>query len=1291
MQWRLCSKGGQLFTLSVGATKTPVLDIFNKVGCLAATTESLEVTIAEGGPFVLSANPVGGGGPFISHMFVYEVPASSPPEKLPKSAKVVFSQFKKHLDYTKFVPDYVKPAFVIAKSSLNPKLYRHSITHKPSFRYTLPIANGIYSVRLGFMELFPNSCKIGRRVFRASANGKTTALSRKIDIFKGKGCRVPYDIFIPDVKVTRSKIVFAFSAVNEVGPGPIISNLEVGDFPIFADFSIDVGEDKAVSGARKVNFKGSIGSIPKGVPSSVFRNAREGKKFTYTLKDIPSGAYDITLGFVEAVPENCKEEARVFSVFVNDALSLEGYDIFAKAGCRKATLEKIEGISISSADVKPIKLQFVGIAGSAIVSFIKVNSAVGECVPESSSGELTADHGAHSVPGSYPPQRSAESPTSYVDRNGDGFVNVFIDGKDSHTHFADSANNINGRLTQYEWTIVETGKVLSRKESFFYNFPLGTTRLKLKVRDNSCSTDEAETTVTVTGKIQPGAYCYYYRGLSELPTGGTLAEAPLPTYAAVSKSLRFVFPKAMPFYNTKFVARCLFFLEHVPKTGPMDQPEDVTLTVLSRTGISRLYKGADLILDSETADTVSNSLAPGASAYELLYIRTDTSKDAVVVFKLNGKVPFNRFVSHDQSTVVPILSQLTPSTGKVQGGTRIKVTGFGLHDPLRVIFGAKKVSLVPTGQTSKQFFVLSPKAATSETVEVSLQTKTGQRSNALPFTYGSGKCDEVKFASSRTLFYQKDKAKANIDFIGQPSSIAMGPDGHLYMGTRSGVLHVLVYNADTLEAKSHCHSDIIKDPEFLNIKGDPFSREILGVTFNPTDTASIRPYVSTSSLYWFNKYKKVDNPSFWRNGAVDRLIVSKNPASFGIGAENAICLKYDKRIVSYLPVSNHDHSVNSLIFTQDGDLLITVGGLTNAGLPGYKLGATWEAQLSASILIAETSKGGAFNGKIEYTDPDVHYLAKMKTGSKAADVGFYATGVRNLFGVTMTAKGEIFGVDQGPNSCFGDASISCEDFNATRAEAWEDDFLNEVDVRGKQNVFPKQCKQSPGRRDKLLRIVKGKFYGHPNMQRSNKECAWIDPFFDKTGDGKNPPSNYKSPIQVLPTGGITGIVQYRSTHFCGKMAGRLVLSKYVGRPTYQVELGAKDKLITSAEQISNVGGIAIVEDHLGNLIMPVYSEKKFNVLRPVFKVSSSITAFGAAPLRHPKGGKSFLFVGGSNFAKGVKVYVGSLACTNVRVLTKSQLKCRVPARPSGRSRTVDVSVVYEGVTSTIPDALLYTT
>ena len=61
--------------------------------------------------------------------------------------------------------------------------------------------------------------------------------------------------------------------------------------------------------------------------------------------------------------------------------------------------------------------------------------------------------------------------------------------------------------------------------------------------------------------------------------------------------------------------------------------------------------------------------------------------------------------------------------------------------------------------------------------------------------------------------------------------------------------------------------------------------------------------------------------------------------------------------------------MNGLAFDENGDLLITSGSNTNAGIVDDAIGGTDESPFTAGILKAEITKPG-FNGNIQYKLPD---------------------------------------------------------------------------------------------------------------------------------------------------------------------------------------------------------------------------------------------------------------------------------------------------------------------------------
>ncbi|CAN8073807.1 unnamed protein product [Agarophyton chilense] len=1209
-------------------------------------------------------------------------------------------------------------ATVIGTANAPAEYYRKTRAG-PDFTYKFFLSPGTYDVILGFGETYIKYCNPGWRVFNVFVNG--ALFLDKYDVFvKSGGCYTGVEerlsgqvvdgsgpLTIRFDSITRNAAV-AFIGIVPVGVGPppsmspVSSPMSSADpssvpsavpstvpsalpstvpsampssdpsvnptpspsavqsTPTANSVTIDVGSsgDMAVAGTAKYS-SASTFTATSNIGANAFKTGRSGTDFSYTFNFAP-GAYDILIGFAEYQNSFCTEPGqRVFNVFVNDEIQVESIDL-STSGCFTGVQEIISS-SVGVVDTQPITIRFEAIIGEAIVSYIKISPAADVCIPASNSGGLEPgeDHAAHSVPGSYPPQLSASSPKSYVDSNGDGFAAVFIDGSGSHSHFFDAANNIIGVITEYKWSLVETGEVLSTKEKFWYSFPLGTTRLKLSVLDNSCTTDEAETTVTVTGAMQPGQYCYYYSGAGDMVIGGEpVAQAPYPKFASISTSLNLGFP-SFYFDNTLFIARCFFFLE-------VDNDSEVTVigATTGGTGDVRIYKGTDLLVDTKAADSMETTLSVGLSSFEVIYERTSTSGTPQLQFKVNNTIPASGKVFHDRTTVVPILSTLTPAEGADGGGTSVKVTGYGLYQPLTIDFGG--IAVTPTSGNPSQFFVSSPPG--TGTASITATTSAELTSNALIFSYGSS-CDSVSFLETAI----KKANGADVNYLSLPTCATLGGDGKIYMGTLGASVQVLGYDHETLTVTSHCYSKNLVDNNFKK-NGVPSQRDALGIAFDPRDT-SLSPYISTSTLFWFDKGRvDTSNKAAWRNGAIDRLKPGAD------ATDSKVCLVYDKRVVSGLPISNHDHGANALVFTQNGDLMIGVGGFTNMGLPGYKLGNYWETTLSAAILKVQLSKGAAFDGNIQYSNEDTPRLSEKISG----DVEVYAPGLRNVFGMCLMSTGDMYAADQGPNCNFGNSATDCSDYDAAAAAAY--DPFEKVDWPGLTAHGWQSCPYSITRPDKILHITPGSYYGHPNLARGGDECSWIDPFDDKTNDNKPPPASYKEEMVTIKSP-VTGIKEYRSNHFCGKLRNELILSSHNGGKTYR--MGVSGATVTSGpDQISSTGGITFVEDAHGNLIFPRLTAQKVFVMQPKLAPKAALYVSNAMPWRHGKAGGTKVLIGGKNFGASPVVTIDGSPCAVV-ASSETQITCTVP--PSGSGGLKDLAVAANGVSVTLPDAIMYMT
>lgn len=292
-------------------------------------------------------------------------------------------------------------------------------------------------------------------------------------------------------------------------------------------------------------------------------------------------------------------------------------------------------------------------------------------------------------------------------------------------------------------------------------------------------------------------------------------------------------------------------------------------------------------------------------------------------------------------------------------------------------------------------------------------------------------------------------------------------------------------------------------------------------------------------------------------------------------------LVYDTRIITGLPISNNDHFVNGIKFTQNSDLIIAVSGLTNMGLPQYKLGSYREKTLSAAFLISKLSKGASFDNEIKYS---------------------------NL-----------------------DAPIACIDYREDDAAVYDP----KVNKTWQENLQfgPPSCPYSVSRPDNVLYVTPGSWYGHPNIQRGGGECAWIDQFDQLTADDKTPAAAYKKPMRTLKSP-ITGTVECRSNHFCRNLRKQLIMSTFEGGETDNMKVNGGvngGSVLASPGTLSNTGGITFVEDASGNMIFPRLSQKNVFAMKPNISPSSDIFVISADSFRHGGSGGKDIIIGGLSF------------------------------------------------------------
>ncbi len=222
--------------------------------------------------------------------------------------------------------------------------------------------------------------------------------------------------------------------------------------------------------------------------------------------------------------------------------------------------------------------------------------------------------------------------------------------------------------------------------------------------------------------------------------------------------------------------------------------------------------------------------------------------------------------------------------------------------------------------------------------------------------------------------------------IEDPTTLAFGPNGRLYVGQLNGQIIALTLAAQTVTAVE------------LIAQADAFG-DVLGIAFNPAvASAPTTLYVSHTRLYLGD-----EGPPF--AGTISKLVAP--------GFEPL-------DVITGLPVSTAEHGTNGIAFDREGRLYIAQGGTTNAGIPSERHPRP-ETPLSGAILIADLTDP-LFDGSIRYDPPGE---ASDTIEQAAGSVRVYASGFRNPYDLVVHSNGRIYATDNGPNSTDGARSLSC--------------------------------------------------------------------------------------------------------------------------------------------------------------------------------------------------------------------------------------------------------------------------
>ncbi|MEM8720692.1 MAG: carbohydrate-binding domain-containing protein [Cyanobacteria bacterium P01_G01_bin.39] len=469
-----------------------------------------------------------------------------------------------------------------------------------------------------------------------------------------------------------------------------------------------------------------------------------------------------------------------------------------------------------------------------------------------------------------------------------------------------------------------------------------------------------------------------------------------------------------------------------------------------------------------------------------------------------------------------------------------------------------------------------------------------------------------------------DNYKNSIGNNDGPSTGAWGPDGRLYVGLTNGQIKAYTFDdnyniIDTQTIKT------IEDSEEGN-------KNITGIAFNPFENTGGQPkiYVSHNQFY-------ANGDAYTKEGGFNEL-TDFSPYSGQVSVLEGPDFSTITPVVDNIGISNHDHGVNGLAFDENGDLLITNGSNTNAGIADDRIGGIDESPFTAAIIKAEITKPG-FNGNIQYQLPadwvapeglqipnpeESQGFGGIVDVAPGVDVSVYASGLRNPYDLVFATNGIIYATENGANGGFG-------------AESTGADTQKPFDSG--RTIF-----------DELNIIEEGNYYGQPNRNRGQDDPRQnIYHYFDEPST-----ADYTAPIADF-TSSTNGIIEYRSNTFGGQLKGNLIAQRWNG-VLYNVELSEDGSDVTNistlevdvtndqgqTETKNLLEGLDVITGPGGALISLDHSDSAVYVTTPVDDSVTNMVAYDISDWRAPATGGGQFTIGGTNFS-------GVLADTTVEI------------------------------------------
>ena len=803
-----------------------------------------------------------------------------------------------------------------------------------------------------------------------------------------------------------------------------------------------------------------------------------------------------------------------------------------------------------------------------------------------------------------------------VDYGEDSYEDISLVGSSSHTH------EFGHVLTAFEWS--EGGVPFAMTADVIRSFPLGEHTVTLTIWDDNTPPETLSGSATfkvVSANDVPGALLLYYHVAGGNPATLLDAVPPQADYGELPASLQIVGTSgtigSSP-YSSSVMARLLAQVDlaeaddyEFQASGGSDRR--LFVDGLPAAGLVPLSAGRHSVEARFAVNTI------GELPAEVTYVRAGGPQ---------GAVP-PELITHDETNLIPVINS-SPSGGPVAGANQVTLTGLGFFNNVVVHWGGVNMAGVDLNVTPTSIGLTAPPG--SGLIAVTVETANGI-SNSVQYNYSGSAPPPVDFDLSDLV------TSADPVSVFAPTQAAWGQDGRLYVGSLVGTITALAFGDDYQLDPNQ--SQVITTLEGFS------NNQILGITTNPFDPPGVvRLYVAHGEIY--------------ANGG--DCFAGSSAYSGQVSVLTGPDFNVVEPLITDLPVSNHDHAINGLEFDNNGDLLITVGGNTNAGVPSCPMGGLPESPLSATILKAKVSDPN-FNGQVVYLESatglpnDDQVFGDVVDVAPDVDVAVFASGFRNPFDLVLATWNKIYATDNGPNAGYGAASTSA----TTQGPSPEDI-------------------------DELNLIEEGHYYGHPNRNLGRYDDRLN--VYNGTAE-LSIPGVFTQAITTFPPS-TNGIAEYRAQTFQGAMRGELLTQMWDGQ-TFRIELSADGRTVASNTTLPvSLDALDVVTGPGGVVIGVDYTDNKLVIARPVDAAAVGLTVYDVFPWRAPAAGGNSFVIGGSGFGDpgNTSVTIGGVPAV-LTTVSGTRIRGTIPGTLSPTPELLDVVVTVGAESRLLPAAFRY--